>query len=68
MRIKAAPIPLRAAGRDGSTALQRIDGAGSTKLSLLIGYDIADPISSSLPHQSFLVLVRRGSEQRMSSS
>jgi anaerobic selenocysteine-containing dehydrogenase len=29
-------------------------GAGSANPSLLIGSDIADPISGSLPHRSFL--------------
>ena len=33
-------------------------GAGSANPSLLIGSDIADPISGSLPHRSFLCRVR----------
>lgn len=33
-------------------------GAGSANPSLLIGSDIADPISGSLPHRSFLCRVK----------
>jgi anaerobic selenocysteine-containing dehydrogenase len=35
-------------------------GAGSANPSVLIGSDIADPISGSLPHRSFLCRVRPG--------
>ena len=38
-------------------------GKGSANPSLLIGADVADPISGSLPHRSYLCRVRPAEEQ-----
>ena len=59
-RARRGVLPARLVARVqgvGAAGL-RFLGAGSANPSLLIGSDIADPISGSLPHRSFLCRVR----------